>query len=139
MSDLPEVGSGETYTGSFDMGVERIAPPLMPTSNVRMMPWILVAFFLYLAGNFYLFIELAVNSQNGWPIVVQVLSIIINLVALIVGLVLSYIAVLRIVRGDQEASFRYPGDQAMANWNRLYQCSPYIIDRWAMYAIRRKV
>src|SRR2546423_4837453 len=63
-----------TLQAAFDLGIERIAPPSMPTSNAHMMPWIVAGFFIYLAGNFYLFIELAANSQNRWPMLVQILS-----------------------------------------------------------------
>jgi hypothetical protein len=112
-----------TLQAAFDLGIERIAPPAMPASNAHMMPWIVAGFFIYLAGNFYLLIELAANSQNRWPMVVQILSFVINFLALIVGLVLSYIAILRTVRGDREAAARYPTwDRAMTNWSRLYYC-----------------
>src|SRR3954467_12724246 len=59
-----------TLQAAFDLGIERIAPPAMPTSNAHMMPWIVAGFFIYLAGNFYLLIELAANSRNGWPMAV---------------------------------------------------------------------
>jgi hypothetical protein len=112
-----------TIQAAFDMGVEPISPPTMPVSNARMMPWIATGFGIYLAGNFYLLIELAANSQHPWPFVVQVVSDIISLLGLLVGLVLSFMAVMRLVRGDREATSRYPAwDRAMANWNRLYYC-----------------
>lgn len=112
-----------TLQAAFDLGIERIAPPAMPTSNARMMPWIVTGFFIYLAGNFYLFIELAANSRHGWPMAVQIVSFVINLLGLIVGLVLSFIAILRIARADRKVTERYPTwDHAMTNWRRLYYC-----------------
>lgn len=112
-----------TIQAAFDLGAQPIAPPAMPISNVRMMPWLVAGGFIYLAGNFYLLIELAANSKSGWPLVVQVLSTVVCLLGLLVGLVLSFIAIQRIVRGDREATARYPSwDRALANWNRLYYC-----------------
>ncbi len=67
-----------TAQAAFDVGAERIAPPAMPTSNARMAPWIVASFAIYLAGNFYLFVELGANSQSPWSTVVQVGSDIIS-------------------------------------------------------------
>lgn len=112
-----------TLQAAFDLGIEPIAPPALPTSNARMMPWVVTGFFIYLTGNFYLFIELAANSQNRWPMAVQILSFVINLLGLIVGLVLSYMAILRVARGDRKVTACYPTwDRAMTNWRHLYYC-----------------
>lgn len=118
-----QIDEVRTIQTAFDLGVERLAPPAMPTSNVRMLPWIAAGFFVYLAGNVYLFIELAANSQSSWPMDLQIGSAILCFLALLVGLVLSYLAVLRISRADSEVTAQYPAwDRAMDTWSRLYYC-----------------
>ncbi len=112
-----------TIQAAFDLGVEHLAPPAMPSSNARMMPWIVAGFLIYLAGNFYLFVELAANSHSTWPMYLQIGSAALSMLALIVGLVLSFLAVLRIVRAESEVTARYPAwDRAMDTWSRLHYC-----------------
>jgi hypothetical protein len=46
------------------------------------------------------------------------------MLSIITTLVVSYLAFQRVVRGDNEASLRFPAyDQAMNTWSHLYYCS----------------
>ncbi|HLV99329.1 MAG TPA: hypothetical protein VKT82_11705 [Ktedonobacterales bacterium] len=112
-----------TIQAAFDLGVEPLAPPAMPSSTASMMPWIVTGFFIYLAGNIYLFVELAANSLSSWPFAIQVGSLILSLLGLLVGLVLSYLAVLRVGRADNELMEHYAAwDRAIETWGHLYYC-----------------
>lgn len=112
-----------TIQAAYDVGMERLAPPAMPSSNVHMMPWIVAGGLIYLAGNFFLFVELAANSLSPWPLGIQIGSTIVCLVALLVGLVLSYLAVARVGRADNELTERLAAwDDATEAWRRLYYC-----------------
>lgn len=113
-----------TIQAAFDTGLEEIAPPAMPENTARMAPWIIAGFAIYLAGNLYLFVELGRNETTGSTLLlIQVASFVLNLLALLAGLVLSFIAVLRVSRADTAVMERYPSwDRAMEVWNRLYYC-----------------
>src|SRR5262249_17485824 len=62
-------------------------------------------------------------SADPWTVLLQVASFVLNLLALLTGLVLSFVAVVRVSRADNEAMEQYPEwDRAMAAWNQLYYC-----------------
>jgi hypothetical protein len=112
-----------TIQAAYDMGVERVAPPAMPVSNARMMPWIIAGGLIYLAGNFYLLVDLAANSRSAWPMGIQIGSDALCLVALLTGLVLSYLAIVRAGRAENDYSERFDAwDQATDTWRHLYYC-----------------
>lgn len=112
-----------TIQAAYDMGLERIAPPAMPVSNARMMPFIIAGGLIYLAGNFFLFVALAANSRSPWPMGIQIASVCLCLVALLTGLVLSYLAVARVGRADDDYSERFADwDRVTDIWKHLYYC-----------------
>ena len=109
---------------AFDLGIERLAPPPMPRSTARMMPWIVVGFLVYLSANFYLLVQLAGPAGfSAWPLPLQILEVAAILLSVLVALALSFIAFPRVMRRDQEVARRYSAwERAMNNWHQLYYC-----------------
>src|SRR6266480_1697298 len=94
--------------------VQRFAPPPMPVSKVGMMKSIVVGFALVIVGVFIILTFAGVGGYATWPQSVQILLIV---------LVLSLIAFLRIVQGDNQTLQYLPAwDEAMEIWRRLYYC-----------------
>jgi heme exporter protein D len=82
-----------------------------------MMKYICVGMVLVGAAAVMVLIMLSTSSFS-W------LQVGITLLCIIAALVLSFLAIRSIGRGDEEARLRYPiWDTAMANWNRLQYCS----------------
>jgi len=103
--------------------VARLAPPAMPVARVGMMSYVVVGFALVVIGSFFILVLSGTNGYGSWPIAVQVIQAVITILAICVALVLSYIALLRVVRGDMKSQKLLPAyDQALENWQRLYYC-----------------
>lgn len=95
----------------------RIAPPPMPESTVSMMKYICAGMVLVGIGAF---LTLVILSTSGFSWI----QMGVTLAFIVAALVLSFVAIRQIGRGDEEARRRYPiWDLAMANWNRLQYCS----------------
>ncbi len=111
-----------TMQEAYDSGVARCAPPDMPTRNVSMMPYIiacgvLVGIFIFLI--IVLIGGLEANFNSTWMIVLVGLT----LISIVSALVMSYMAFQRVVKGDAEATERFPAwDRATAAWNKLRYC-----------------
>ena len=109
---------------AYAAGVEHLAPPAMPASTISMSRFILVAMALVAVGVFLILVFAGTGGLASWGVPFQILDIGITLIAIVAALVLSFIAFQRIVRGDVEASERYPAwDHAMDNYRRLYYCA----------------
>jgi len=103
--------------------VQRFAPPPMPVSKVGMMKSIVVGFALVFVGSFIILTFATVGGYGSWPQPVQIILIVLVLAGIVTALVLSLIAFLRIVRGDNQTLQYLPAwDEAMENWRRLYFC-----------------
>jgi len=88
-----------------------------------MMKYIIAGFVLITVGVFFILIWSGVGGYGGWPIAVQIIQVVLTLVAIVAALVLSFVAFLRVVRGDIQSQKYLPAwDQAMENWRRLYYC-----------------
>jgi len=95
----------------------------MPVAKVSMMKYIIAGFVLITVGVFFILIWSGVGGYGGWPIAVQIIQVVLTLVAIVAALVLSFVAFLRVVRGDIQSQKYLPAwDQAMENWRRLYYC-----------------
>jgi hypothetical protein len=111
-----------TMQEAYDLGVQRAAPPDMPTRTVSMMPYIIVS--AALVGIFVILIIILIggleaNFNPFWMIVLVSLT----LISIVSALVTSYIAFQRVVKGDAEATERFPAwDRATAAWNKLRYC-----------------
>ena len=103
--------------------VQRFAPPPMPVSKVGMMKSIVVGFALVFVGSFIILTFATVGGYGSWPQPVRIILIVLVLAGIVTALVLSLIAFLRIVRGDNQTLQYLPAwDEAMENWRRLYYC-----------------
>ena len=113
----------KTTQAAYSAGVALAAPPDLPTRNISMMPYIsacmvLVGIFVFLVIVFIGGLENNLPGYFMWPLVV------LTIISIITALVVSYIAFQRVVRGDNEATLRYPAyDQAMNMWRNLSYCS----------------
>ena len=111
-----------TMQAAYESGVARCAPPDMPTKNIAMMPYILasgvlVGIFVFLIVVLIGGLETSLNSV--WMLVLVALTFI----SIVSALVISYMAFQRVVKGDAEATERFPAwDRATAAWNKLRYC-----------------
>ncbi len=111
-----------TMEAAYESGVQRAAPPDMPTKNITMMPYIiacgvLVGIFIFLI--IVLIGGLEANLNSTWMIVLVGLTFL----SIVTALVISYNAFQRVVKGDAEATERFPAwDRATAAWNKLRYC-----------------
>ena len=109
---------------AYAAGVERLAPPAMPSNTRSMSRFILVGMALVAVGVFLILVLAGTNGLATWSIPFQILDIGLTLIAIVAALVLSFIAFQRIVRGDLESQKSYPAwDHAMENYRRLYYCA----------------
>ena len=102
---------------AYETGELHIAPPPMPESKASMMKYLTLGMILVGIGAFLTLVILS-TSDESW------LQVIVTLAFIVAALVLSFLAIRHIGKGDEEARRRYPiWDVAMANWNRLLYCS----------------
>jgi hypothetical protein len=102
---------------AYEAGELHIAPPPMPESKAIMMKYIIIGMILVGVGAFLTLLVLS-TSNESWIQVGVTLAFIVS------ALILSFLAIRHIGKGDEEARRRYPiWDLAMANWNRLQYCS----------------
>ncbi|GAC1394460.1 MAG: hypothetical protein NVS4B11_34020 [Ktedonobacteraceae bacterium] len=111
-----------TMQAAYDSGVARCAPPDMPTRNIAMMPYIITSGVL--VGIFiFLIIVLIGGLETSFDPVWMVVLVAVTLITIVGALVTSYIAFQRVVKGDAEATERFPTwDRAIAAWNKLQYC-----------------
>ncbi len=111
-----------TMQAAYESGVARCAPPDMPTRNISMMPYLIACGFL--VGIFIFLIIVLIGGLEAsldsfWMIVLVALTFI----SIVTALVVSYTAFQRVVKGDAEATERFPAwDRATAAWNKLRYC-----------------
>ena len=109
---------------AYESGAEqRFSPPPMPVSKAGMMKSIVVGFSLVIVGVFIILTFAGVGGYANWPQPVQVTLVVLVLAGIVATLVLSLVAFLRVVRGDNQTLQYLPSwDEAMENWRRLYYC-----------------
>ncbi len=108
-----------TMQSAYESGVERAAPPDMPTRTISMMPYIIAC--AVLVGIFIFLIIVLIGGflDPIWMIVLVALTFL----SIVTALVVSYRAFQRVVQGDAEATERFPAwDRATAAWNKLRYC-----------------
>ena len=109
---------------AYNTGIQRFAPPPMPTRTVSMMR--IMMFSMLLVGICVFFIIILVGSESfgqdfSFP---ELVLVAVTLICIVTALSLSWVAFTRVQRGDQEAQKQYPlWDKALANWGRLRYCS----------------
>src|SRR5260370_4584821 len=115
----------KTVPAAYESGVTRLAPPAMPVARVGMINYVIVGFFLVGFGSFFILVLSGTNGYGSWPTAVQVTQAVITILAIFPALLLSYIALLRVVSGDIKSQKLLPAyDQAFANSRRLYYFKP---------------
>jgi len=113
----------KTVPAAYESGVTRLGPPAMPVARVGMINYVIVGFFLVGFGSFFILVLSGTNGYGSWPTAVQVTQAVITILAICTALVLSLIALLRVVSGDMKSQELLPAyDQALENWRRLYYC-----------------
>jgi len=112
----------KTMGEAYDSGVARCAPPDMPTKTVGMARTIF--FCTVLVGICVFSILVLIGSEANLGIVIDGILVSVTLISILTALVLSYNAFNRVVKGDNEATERFPAwDRATAIWKSLYYCS----------------
>jgi hypothetical protein len=113
----------KTLQAAYDSGVDKVAPPDMPTRHISMLPFVFTCA-LFLGLCIFLVIVLIGGLENELPVVGQYILLGITLVCLIATLVISYFAFQRVVQGDAQATVLFPAwDRAMATWKSMYYCA----------------
>jgi hypothetical protein len=109
---------------AYETGAEqRFAPPPMPVSKVGMMKFVIVGFGLVFVGSFIILTFATVGGYGSWPQPVQIVLVVLVIAGIVTTLILSLVAFLRVVRGDNQSLQYLPAwDEAMENWHRLYYC-----------------
>jgi len=114
----------KSLEAAYNSGIERFAPPPMPTRTVSMMRLLSVG--MVIVGLCVFFIIVLVGSESfGQDFSVPELILVsLTLICIVAALVLSFIAFTRVQQGDREVEKQYPSwDKALANWGRLRYCS----------------
>jgi hypothetical protein len=113
-----------TLQAAFNTGLERFAPPPVPTPRVSIFRT--MAFNMFIVGLCIFFVIVLIGSESfGYGFNAGELGLVLlTLACIVTALVLSYIAFTKVVKGDQEVQKLYPGyDRAMEEYNRLRYCS----------------
>ncbi|MBO0779862.1 MAG: hypothetical protein J2P37_13650 [Ktedonobacteraceae bacterium] len=113
----------KTMRAAYESGVDQCAPPDMPTKKVLMMPFIITS--AVVVGICIFFVVVLIGSlESNLPELWQYILTITTLVCIVAALVVSYIAFQRVVKGDADATERFPAwDRAMNTWRNLYYCA----------------
>ena len=113
----------KTMQAAYESGVDKCAPPDMPTKRVSMMPYV-ISGAIIVGICIFLIIVLVGSYESNLPAVVQWVLLAVTLICIVIALGLSYYAFQRIVKGDNEASELYPAwDSAMVTWRSLSYCA----------------
>ena len=113
----------KTTRTAYNFGVALAAPPDLPTKQVPMLPYISACVLLIALFVFFIIVSLG-GMDNNLPALFIWSTFVLAMLSIITTLVVSYLAFQRVVRGDNEASLRFPAyDQAMNTWSHLYYCS----------------
>ena len=112
----------KTMQAAYESGVDKCAPPDMPTKRVSMMPYV-ISGAIIVGICIFLIIVLIGGGVNLSP-AFQYVFLAVTLICIVIALGLSYYAFQRIVKGDNEASELYPAwDSAMVTWRSLSYCA----------------
>ncbi len=114
----------KSLEAAYNSGIERFAPPPMPTRTVGMIKFLSVG--MVIVGICIFFIIVLIGSESFGPdfSIPELILVLITLLCIILALVLSFIAFTKVQQGDREAEKQYPlWDKALANWGRLRYCS----------------
>lgn len=109
---------------AYHQGVVRLAPPSEPKETITMVRFVGAG--MLLVGLCIFFILILVGSESfgkGFSIG-ELILVILTIACIILALVLSFIAFMRIVVGDRNVEKLYPAwDRVMAEYGRLRYCT----------------
>ncbi len=116
----------KTLQAAYNQGISRFAPPPMPTPTKTFSMLRTMLFSIVIVGICIFAIIIFVGSESfGQSFSIpELLLVLLTLACIVLVLALSYVAFSRVVRGDTEASQRYPEwDRALETWGHLRYCS----------------
>ena len=109
-----------TLKAAYESGIERFAPPPMPTARVSMIKTMAIGVGVIALGSFLIIVLLVPTNMPPWA---QVLQAVLTVLAIVAVLVFSFFAFRHVVQGDLHSQQLLPAwDQALANWGRLRYC-----------------
>jgi len=109
-----------TLARAHESGISRFAPPPMPVGRVPMIRHMVVGVGIVTVGSFFIIVLL---GSAGMPDVYRIIQVVITLIGIVVALVLSIRAFLRVGRADLNSQRLLPSwDRALENWSRLRYC-----------------
>ena len=109
-----------TLATAYESGISRFAPPPMPVGRVPMIKYMVIGMGIVTVGSFFIIVLL---GSVGLPEVVRIIQVVITLIGIVVALVLSILAFLRVGRADLNSQQLLPSwDRALENWSRLRYC-----------------
>ncbi len=110
-----------TLARAYESGISRFAPPPMPVGRVPMIKYMVIGMGIVTVGSFFIIVLL--GSGERLPEVVRIIQVVITLIGIVVALVLSILAFLRVGRADLNSQQLLPSwDRALENWSRLRYC-----------------
>ena len=109
---------------AYERGAEqRFSPPPMPVSKVGMMKSITVGWAIVFVGSFVILTFATVGGYGSWPQAVQIALVVLVIAGIVTALILSLVAFLRVVKGDNQTLQYLPAwDEAMEKWRSLSYC-----------------
>ena len=114
----------KSLEAAYNSGIERFAPPPMPTRTVGMMRLLSVGMVIVGLCVFFIIVLIGSESFGQAFSVPELLLVSLTLICIVAALALSFVAFTRVQQGDREAEKQYPlWDKALANWGRLRYCS----------------
>lgn len=111
---------------AYAAGVERLAPPAMPVSTASMSNSIVIGMSIVGVGVFFIIVLIGSESGAfGADISIPLLILVgVTLVAIVIALVLSFMAFQHVLRQDEVSQERFPlWDEALEHYRRLYYCA----------------
>lgn len=114
----------KSLEAAYNSGIERFAPPPMPTRTVSMMRLLSVGMVIVGVCIFLIIVLVGSESFGQDFSVPEIILVSVTLICIVAALVLSFVAFTRVQQGDRETEKQYPlWDKALANWGRLRYCS----------------
>lgn len=113
----------KTMQAAYEAGVDKCAPPDMPTRRVSMIPYMIFGAVI-IGVCVFLVVVLIGGYEDGLPALAEYILLGATLICIVTALIISFLAFQRVVNGDAEATVQFPAwDRAMATWRGLAYCS----------------
>jgi hypothetical protein len=111
----------QTLQQAYESGMQRFARPVMPVGRVPMMKTMAAGVLITTIASFLIIVLLGPGpSLPDW---IRIIQVVITILAIVAVLVLSFMAFIRVTKGDIQSQHLLPAwDNALANWSRLRYC-----------------